>query len=192
MLVINESLCTRPFTRYFTTMLVGCLASIAPGTVRAAEPQAESTAKTSQAKIEYQVGQSGSRLVPSLATHHFEITTDSPKAQAWFDQGLILTYGFNHGEAIRAFQEAAALDPDAAMAWWGIAYANGMHINIPEMDEDQWRDSHAAAQRALAELDNESELERALIQAVAKRTAWPVPKEQAPFDQAYGEAMERV
>jgi len=105
---------------------------------------------------------------------------------------LILTYGFNHGEAIRAFQEAAALDPDAAMAWWGIAYANGMHINMPEMEESQWRASYAAAQRALDELDDESELEKALIRAVVKRTAWPIPTEQAPYDQAYANAIERV
>ncbi|MGP1345134.1 MAG: tetratricopeptide repeat protein [Phycisphaerales bacterium] len=140
----------------------------------------------------YTPGQTGSRLVPGLGTHHMAITTDSALAQQWFNQGLALAYGFNHAEAIRAFQEAAALDPNAAMAWWGIAYANGMHLNIPEMSEAQWRDSYAAAQRAIAELDDESPVERDLVMAVAQRTAWPVPDAQLPYDEAYFRAMEGV
>lgn len=140
----------------------------------------------------YQPGHTGSRLVDGLDTYHMPITTDSPRAQEWFNQGLVLLYGFNHAEAIRAFKEAAALDPDAAMPWWGIAYANGMHINIPEMTEPQWRDSYAAAQRALAELDNETPVEQALVRAIAKRTAWPAPEEQRPYDEAFFHAMESV
>ena len=58
-----------------------------------------------------------------------EITTSSREAQRWFDQGLQLVYGFNHDEAIRSFREAARLDPDCAMAWWGVAHANGIHVN---------------------------------------------------------------
>ncbi len=137
-------------------------------------------------------GSTGSRLVEGLDTYRFEITTDSEEAQAWFDQGLVLLYGFNHGEAIRSFREAAARDPEAAMPWWGIAYANGMHINAAEMTEEQWRDSRAAALRALAELDDETPLERALVEAVARRTAWPVPPEQRPYDEAFAAAMEEV
>lgn len=177
--------------KYQLTFVVGCLLSMG-ACAESAQKQSVDTVAQSPARVHYEAGQSGSRLEKSLGTHHFAITTDSPEAQAWFNQGVVLVYGFNHGEAIRAFQEAAALDPEAAMAWWGIAYANGMHINIPEMKENQWRDSHAAAQRALAELDNESEMEQALIKAVAKRTAWPVPAEQAPYDEAYGKAMEQI
>jgi tetratricopeptide (TPR) repeat protein len=134
----------------------------------------------------------GSNQVKGLDSLHFPITSDSEEAQAWFNQGLLLLYGFNHGEAIRSFMEAAALDPGAAMPWWGIAYANGMHINKPEMTEEQWKASHEAAQKAIAALDNESDLERALVEAVAKRTAWPVPAEQRPFDEAFAKAMEDV
>lgn len=132
------------------------------------------------------------KLVQGLDSIHFPITTDSEEAQAWFNQGLLLMYGFNHGEAVRSFMEAAALDPDAAMPWWGIAYANGMHINKPEMTEDQWKASHEAARKAIAALDDESGLERALVEAVAKRTTWPVPAEQRPFDEAFAKAMEEV
>ncbi|MCB2155206.1 hypothetical protein KQI84_09985 [bacterium] len=135
-------------------------------------------------------GSTGSQLLESLTTYNFPITTSSKEAQAWFNQGLVLLYGFNHGEAIRSFTEAAALDPHAAMPWWGIAYANGMHINVPQMTEEQWKASREAALRAIAELDNESELEKALVHAVAARTAWPVPPEQRPYDEAFAAAME--
>lgn len=137
-------------------------------------------------------GSTGSKLVPSLSTYGFPITTKSKEAQAWFNQGLVLMYGFNHGEAIRSFAEAAALDPSAAMPWWGIAYANGMHINAPQITEQQWKDSAEAARRAMAELDDETELERALVGAVAARTAWPVPPEQRPYDEAFAAEMEKV
>ncbi len=134
----------------------------------------------------------GSKLLPGLDTYHFEITTDSPEAQAWFNQGLVLMYGFNHGEAIRSFREAAARDPEAAMPWWGVAYAHGMHINMPVMTDAQWQASHDAVQKALARLDEETELEAMLVKAVAARTAWPAPPEQRPYDEAFATAMSEV
>ncbi|MCC6489749.1 MAG: tetratricopeptide repeat protein [Candidatus Hydrogenedentes bacterium] len=137
-------------------------------------------------------GATGSTLVEGLSTCHFPITTSSDEAQAWFDQGIVLLYGFNHGEAIRSFQEAAARDPKAAMPWWGIAYANGMHINNPVMTEAQWKDSYDASEKALSLLDDETAVEQALVKTVAKRTAWPVPQEQRPYDEAFAEAMKEV
>ncbi len=75
---------------------------------------------------------------------HYEITTDSADAQRWFDQGLTLCYGFNHAEAIRSFEQAAKADPTCAMAYWGIAYAWGPHINNPEMNAEASEKAHAA------------------------------------------------
>src|SRR5438094_7722736 len=66
-----------------------------------------------------------------LGSYSRKITTDSPEAQQYFNQGLAFLHGFNHGAAIRSFQEAARLDPKCAMAHWGIAYAHGPHINYP-------------------------------------------------------------
>ena len=66
-----------------------------------------------------------------LGTYKRKITTDSPEAQRYFNQGLAFYHGFNHGAAIRSFQEAARLDPKCAMAHWGIALACGPHINLP-------------------------------------------------------------
>ena len=78
-------------------------------------------------------------LTPGMDTYSKPITTDSTEAQQWFDQGLLCLYGFNHDEATRSFKQAAALDPKAAMPWWGVAYAAGMNINDPEMTEERSR-----------------------------------------------------
>jgi len=137
-------------------------------------------------------GGTGSRLFDGVGTYSKKITTDSAEAQQWFDQGLVLLYGFNHDEATRSFREATARDPEAAMPWWGIAYATGININDPEMTEERWQAAHEAAQRALTLLDDESPLERALVEAVAQRYTWPAPAEQRPYDQAYADAMGTV
>jgi hypothetical protein len=68
-----------------------------------------------------------------LGSYSRKITTDSPRAQRYFNQGLAFLHGFNHGAAIRSFQEAARLDPKCAMAHWGIALACGSHINLTAM-----------------------------------------------------------
>ncbi len=131
-------------------------------------------------------------LYPGFDGFERKVTTTSPQAQRWFNQGIQLLYGFNHDEAIRSFQRAAAEDPQCAMAWWGEAYARGLHINNVEMGEEQSRLAHEAAQRALAALDNETPVERALIEALPKRYAWPAPEDRTPLDERYAEAMERV
>ena len=70
-------------------------------------------------------------MFEGLGSHTHKVTTSSAEAQRYFDQGLRFLFGFNHGAAIRSFQEAARLDPQCAMAHWGIALANGPHINFP-------------------------------------------------------------
>src|SRR4030095_12769509 len=77
------------------------------------------------------------RPMSGLGTHHHRISTKSPEAQRLFDQGLVLVYGFNHGQAIRMFQRAAELDPRAPMPLGGIALAHGPNINDFEMDRDR-------------------------------------------------------
>jgi hypothetical protein len=70
-------------------------------------------------------------LYDGLGSYSRKITTNSPEAQRYFNQGLAFVHGFNHNAAIRAFQQAAELDPKCAMARWGIALACGPHINYP-------------------------------------------------------------
>jgi tetratricopeptide (TPR) repeat protein len=65
-----------------------------------------------------------------LGSYSRKITTDLPRAQRYFNQGLAFLHGFNHGAAIRSFQEAARLDPKCPMAHWGVALACGPHINL--------------------------------------------------------------
>lgn len=134
----------------------------------------------------------GARLYEGFGGYHRTVTTNSTEAQQWFDQGLQLLYGFNHDEAIRSFRAAVAEDPDCGMAWWGIAYASGLHINNPQMTEAQSKQGYEAAQEALKHINDASPSERALILTVSKRYAWPAPEDRAPLDRAYANAMEQA
>jgi len=132
------------------------------------------------------------RLYAGYGGYHRTVTTDSEEAQRWFDQGLQLLYGFNHDEAIRSFRRAAELDPACGMARWGIAYAHGLHINNPQMSAQASQAAFEASREALARVESASPVERALIEAVAQRYAWPVPDDRRPLDEAYAAAMERA
>src|SRR5262245_16465906 len=112
-------------------------------------------------------------LFEGMGAHKRKVTTSSSEAQKYFDQGLNWSFAFNHDEAIRSFQHAATLDPGCAMAWWGIAYSNGPHINFPMMDETRSRAAWDALQKALALRDKVTPVERALMEALAKRYADP-------------------
>ena len=131
-------------------------------------------------------------IYDGLGTYSRKIKTKSTRAQRYFDQGLALLHGFNHRGAIRSFQEAARLDPQCAMAHWGAALAAGPHINYPlvppPMAELAWKELTLAKQNA----SNASEIERALIDALGKRYAYPQPEDRAPLDQAYADAMREV
>lgn len=132
------------------------------------------------------------QLYPGFGNYHRTVTTSSPEAQQWFDQGIQLLYGFNHDEAIRSFEKAAEIDPGCAMAWWGISYASGLHINNPEMTDKQSKRGYEAAAKARAALDNETPEEIALVQAVSVRYQWPAPEDRTPLDEAYADAMAKA
>jgi tetratricopeptide (TPR) repeat protein len=134
----------------------------------------------------------GAGIYPGFTGYARKVTTASPQAQRWFDQGIQLLYGFNHDEAIRSFERAAKADPSCAMAWWGAAYARGLHINNPEMKEEQSRLADEAARKAEAALDDESAVEQALVRATRQRYEWPAPKDRRPLDEKYAAAMEAV
>ena len=130
-------------------------------------------------------------LYDNLGSFHRAVSTDVPAAQEYFDQGLRLTYGFNHAEAIRAFEQATELDPECAMCYWGIAYAYGPNINAP-MDSASGVLAYAAAQRAQALADGTNETERALIGALVQRYAAAPPADRTALDRAYAAAMREV
>jgi tetratricopeptide (TPR) repeat protein len=107
-------------------------------------------------------------LMTGLGSLHHPVSTTKPEAQRFFDQGLSLVFAFNHDEAVRSFKRAAEIDPQMAMAWWGAALALGPNIN---MDVDLAHEQAAvdAAQKALALAKDKPEIERAYIEALAKR-----------------------
>ena len=80
----------------------------------------------------------------------------------------MLCYAFNHREAIRSFRAAAQCDADCAMAFWGVAYAHGPHVNKP-MTKDENEAAWAALQQALALQAKTSPKEQAYIKAMAAR-----------------------
>jgi tetratricopeptide (TPR) repeat protein len=106
-------------------------------------------------------------LFENLGSYHRTISTNVADAQRYFDQGLRLTYAFNHAEAIRAFEQATRLDPDCAICYWGIAYAYGPNINAPMDAESGRRAAYAACSEAQEALAGASAVERALIEALA-------------------------
>ncbi|MCC6660036.1 MAG: tetratricopeptide repeat protein [Phycisphaerales bacterium] len=141
----------------------------------------------------------GAPLFAGMGGHHRKITTPSEHAQRYFDQGLTWVFSFNHDEAIRSFQEALKQDPDCAMAWWGIALANGPHINNPAMDAEHSRAAWDALNRAAALAGRGTPAEQALVQALRARYADPAkgtppatPEERAALDRAYAGAMKGV
>lgn len=107
-------------------------------------------------------------LMAGMGSHHRPVSTRNAEAQKFFDQGLTLIYAFNHEEAVRSFKRAAGLDPQMAMAHWGIALALGPNINR-DIDPERLKAAYEAAQKALSLAANASEIERALIEALAKR-----------------------
>lgn len=131
-------------------------------------------------------------LFAGLGDHHRAVTTSSKEAQKYFDQGLVWTFAFNHDEAIRSFQQVAALDPDCAMAWWGIALCNGPHINNAAMDAAHVAAAWEALQKARSLREHASPAEQALIDALAHRYSSDPASPRGPLDKAYADAMAGV
>ena len=130
-------------------------------------------------------------LQDDLGHHTYPISTSVPLAQRYFDQGLILSYGFNHAESARSFREAARLDPTCAMCSWGEALVLGPNINAP-MEDSAVPQAYAAAQKALSLAGQATQKEQALIHAVAKRYSKAVVKNRSDLDKAYAEAMRKA
>ena len=131
----------------------------------------------------------GVPIYEDLGDHHYAVSANA-EAQRYFDQGLRLTYAFNHAEAVLAFDEAARLDPNCAMCYWGTALALGPNINAP-MDSASGARAYEAVRRA-AQAAGADERERALIEALATRYADPPPAARAGLDSAYALAMAEV
>lgn len=131
------------------------------------------------------------RLFANLGNYHHPISTNIPLAQRYFDQGLILAYGFNHAEAKRSFLEAARLDPNCAMCYWGVALVLGPNINASmdaEAVPEAWNAIHTASKLS----QNTSDKEKAYIQALAQRYSSKPVEDRSALDVAYVNAMREV
>ncbi|HEY8947760.1 MAG TPA: hypothetical protein VIM56_02625 [Rhizomicrobium sp.] len=133
----------------------------------------------------------GAPVLTGYGDHHHAITTKNPQTQAFFDQGIRLMFGFNHAEAIRSFREAARLDPDCAMCWWGVAFALGSNINLP-IQPDAPGPAVAAVQRAQSLEAKASPEEAAWIEALAKRYSTDPKADQHTMDEAFAQAMGKL
>ena len=130
-------------------------------------------------------------LVSGLGDLHHPVSTRNPEAQKFFDQGLRFIYAFNHDEAARSFQHAGELDPQLAMAWWGVAEAVGPNYNDPA-DPDRFKRAHDAVQKAVDLSGNASASEQAYIQAMAKRFPADPGADLKKAAEDYRDAMRQV
>ncbi|NOT58901.1 MAG: hypothetical protein HOP19_01620 [Acidobacteria bacterium] len=130
-------------------------------------------------------------LLQGMGNHHHAITTKSPLAQQYFNQGLTLHYAFNHPAAIRSFNTVAKLDPNCAMAYWGIAYALGPNIN-QMMPDEAVPDAFTALQKARELAPQASAKERAYIEALSRRYSKDPVADRKALDEAYATAMSDV
>jgi tetratricopeptide (TPR) repeat protein len=129
------------------------------------------------------------QVFQGMGSHTREVTTASAEAQDYFNQGLAWLHSFNHDEAVHSFSRATELDPGCAMAWWGLAYAQGPNYNDPFMTANRSTAAWDALQRAMVELDDETPVEAALIQALSQRYSNPPPKDRTHLEQGFADAM---
>jgi len=181
------------FSRFFLTLAATGVSLIAfqqttlaqapqpaPNHVHYIEPPQQSTSPT---------GAIAPRL-QKLGSHVFPVSTKNQRAQLFMNQGLDLSYAFNHAEAGRAYREAARLDPDLAMAFWGEALALGPNINAP-MDPANEPKALEVIQKAVALKAKASPREQALIDALTQRYSGHAEDRKAR-DVAYADAMRKV
>jgi len=143
------------------------------------------------------VKRAGAPLFKGMGDYHRPITTRDAGAQRYFDQGMVLAFGFNHAEAIRSFRAAQKLDPQCAMCVWGEALATGPNINVTSkgkaiMSPADRKAAYAAAQKAISLQANASDVERALMAALATRYDGKEDSDRDPQDRAYAAAMKSV
>lgn len=140
------------------------------------------------------VARAGAPLFDGMGDYHRAITTSDPGAQRYFDQGMVLAFGFNHAESVRSFRAAQRLDDACAMCFWGEALATGPNINVTAngkavMSSDEQTAAFAALERALSLADTATETERDLIEALAQRYSPTPVDDRDPYDKAYANAM---
>ena len=127
-------------------------------------------------------------LATGLGDINHPVTTNNPEAQKFFNQGLAYVYAFNHAEAVRSFKQAAQLDPNLAMAYWGIALSLGSNYNVPA-DGPALVEAYSNLQKAIALAPKASEHDRAYISALSKRYSSDINADKRKLEVDYKNAM---
>ena len=130
-------------------------------------------------------------LFEGLDAVDFPISTSNQLVQKYFNQGMVLAYGFNHAEAARSFHYATKLDPGCAMAYWGFAYVLGPNYNAG-MESDNYERAYEAIQKAIQLSDKTTKKEQRLISAMSARYTEEVKEDRSALDLAYAEEMGKV
>jgi tetratricopeptide (TPR) repeat protein len=133
-----------------------------------------------------------SPLFKNLGNLHFPISTKNERAQAFFDQGLKLSYAFNHAEAHRSFMEASRLDPNSAMTYWGQAFTLGPNINDPLPLEERKIKINEAMAKAKQLASKANHKEQILIEALSARYSEDLTVDILKLNMAYMHAMTKV
>lgn len=182
-----------PNARLNQMLALGLLLSLAltAGACSKTAPDASKEAKAPELKSTTTDGRV-SPWLKNIGKFERKISTSSPEAQHFFNQGLTLYYGFNHEEAVRSFQEVARLDPECAMGFWGEALSLGPNINDSFPDEDREKRAYAAVRKALELKSGSSDVEQALIEALVPRYSAVKPADRKPLNVAYAKSMTRV
>jgi tetratricopeptide (TPR) repeat protein len=180
-------------------MLAGCARSSAPPppVAPATPPAAAAGAAAPMAHLPDSTAAwaQGAQLFEGLGGVHRAIITASSEAQAYFDQGMSLMWGFNHDEATRSFAKAAELDPHSAACYWGVSLTVGPNYNLPFLTEERAKVAFEALHLAEANAASASPVEQALIAALGKRypSARPLDSSsELPVLTAYAAAMKHV
>ncbi|MCK5442219.1 MAG: hypothetical protein KAJ23_10035 [Maribacter sp.] len=133
-----------------------------------------------------------SPLFENLGNLNFPISSKNERAKAFFNQGVKLSYAFNHAEGHRSFMEAARLDPTAAMTYWGQAFALGPNINDPLPTDERKNKINEAMTKARRMASKSTSKEQALIEALSARYSQDLTKDVDELNMAYMQAMTQV
>jgi tetratricopeptide (TPR) repeat protein len=131
-------------------------------------------------------------LLPGMVQHQHPIATKNDDAQQFFNQGLVMLFGFNRPEAERSFRRAIELDSTAPMAYWGLALALGRHLNMDNDMDVQLTEANKAIQTAVTLSSSAPSVERAYIMALAKRSSDTENPNGQTLDSLYCNAMREL
>ena len=131
-------------------------------------------------------------LLTGLGSHRHPIATSNEQAQKFFDQGVVLLFGFNHEEAYRAFEKAAELDPKQPMPHWGMALALGANYNDPAPEAERLKKARVEVEKALALSAGAPENERAYVEALSVRYSADPAADKQTLARGYNAAMKAL